>query len=428
MRSLIRFCAVTVLLGCVPAGVPVPQRCANDAAIEIPAGFCASIFADSLGRARYIAIAPNGDVYVSIEGTRPGQQTATPAFVALRDTNGDGRADRIERSGVRGNTGIALSGDYLYVDQGETIVRYHRGRNELVPSEKSDTIVGGLPLIPGHRARNFVIAADRSLYVNVGSASNSCQVKDRTLESPGKDPCDELLTRAGIWKFDADKLNQRFDPASRYATGARNSTGMAIGPDGKLFANTHGRDQLTENWPRTFPESTYGHENPAESLIEIERGDDFGWPYCFYSFAENKLVDAPEYGGDGKRDTRCASKKQPAAVFPAHWAPLDLLFYNGSNLPLRYRDGAFITFHGSWNRMKGMQAGGKIIFQPLVNGKAAGPFEIFADGFAGVPPQEINPDKARHRPVGLAAAPDGSLFVSDDDGGRIYRIVYTGTR
>jgi glucose/arabinose dehydrogenase len=203
---------------------------------------------------------------------------------------------------------------------------------------------------------------------------------------------------------------------------------MAIGPDGRLYANTHGRDQLTENWPRIFPDSMYGHENPAESLLEVNRGDDFGWPYCFYSFAEQRLVDAPEYGGDGKKTTRCADKKAPLAIFPAHWAPLDLLFYRGSNFPERYRNGVFITFHGSWNRMKGMQAGGKIIFQPMADGRPSGPFEIFADEFAGVPPEEINPAKAKHRPVGLAVAPDGSMFVADDDGGRIYRITYTGRR
>jgi glucose/arabinose dehydrogenase len=407
--------------------VAVNPHCANDAAIVVPAGFCASIFADNLGHARYLAIAANNDVYVSIEGTRPGQQAPLPAFIALRDTDHDGRADRIERVGTKGNTGIALSDGFLYVDQGEAITRF-RMTADLVPASPPDTVVSGLPLNPGHRARNFVIAPDGSLYVNVGSPSNACQVKDRALESPGKDPCDELTTRGGIWRFDARRLNQKFDPGARFATGARNSTGMVIGPDGRLYANTHGRDQLTENWPRIFPDSMYGHENPAESLLEVNRGDDFGWPYCFYSFAEQRLVDAPEYGGDGKKTTRCADKKAPLAIFPAHWAPLDLLFYRGSNFPERYRNGVFITFHGSWNRMKGMQAGGKIIFQPMADGRPSGPFEIFADEFAGVPPEEINPAKAKHRPVGLAVAPDGSMFVADDDGGRIYRITYTGRR
>jgi glucose/arabinose dehydrogenase len=382
-----------------------------------------------VGKARYVAIADNGDVYVSIEGTNPQDKTPNPpAFIALRDTNHDGRADQIERVGARGNTGLALNGGYLYVDQGENINRYRMQAGQLVPSTTPETVVSGFPMLPGHRSRNFVITRDGSLLVNVGSPSNACQVEDRKLESPGKDPCPELETRAGIWKFSATSLNQQFSSSARIATGARNSTGMALGTDGKLYAMTHGRDQLTQNWPKIFPDTTYGDSNPAETMLQINAGDDFGWPYCYYSVAEKKLVDAPEYGGDGKKDTRCANKKPPLAVYPAHWAPLDLLFYSGSNFPSKYRNGAFITFHGSWNRAKGMQAGGKIVFQPLPNGTASAPYEIFADGFAGVAREEIDPQKAKHRPVGLAVAPDGSMYVADDKGGRIYRITYTGQR
>ena len=403
--------------------------CANNGGITVPAGFCASVFADSLGKARYLAIAPNGDIYVSIEGTNPMDKTPNPpAFIALRDTNHDGRADRIEKVGLRGNTGIALNGGYLYVDQGEKINRYAMRPGELVPSTTPETVVTGLPMNPGHRSRNFVITSDGSLLVNVGSPSNACQVEDRKKESAGKDPCTELETRAGIWKFSATTLNQQFSPAARIVTGARNSTGMDLGQDGKLYAMTHGRDQLTQNWPQIFPDTTYGDNNPAESLLQMNAGDDFGWPYCFYSFAEKKLVDAPEYGGDGKKDTRCASKKEPLAVYPAHWAPLDLMLYSGTKFPDKYRGGAFISFHGSWNRAKGMQAGGKIVFQPMTNGAPSGAYEIFADGFAGVSPEEIDPQKAKHRPVGMAIAPDGSMYVADDKGGRIYRITYTGQR
>jgi len=402
--------------------------CANDAGITLPAGFCSSIFADSISKARYIAIAENGDLYVSIEGTNPQDKTPRPAFVALRDANRDGRADQVEKVGERGNTGIALSGGYLYVDQGEKINRYAMRSGELVPSTSPETVVSGFPMNPGHRARNFVITGEGNLLVNVGSPSNACQVQDRKLESPGKDPCTELESRAGIWKFSATALNQQFSPSARIVTGARNSTGMAIGSDGKLYAMTHGRDQLTQNWPKIFPDTSYGDTNPAESLLQMNPGDDFGWPYCYYSFVEKKLVDAPEYGGDGKRTTRCENKKAPLAVYPAHWSPLDLIFYSGSNFPEKYRNGAFITFHGSWNRSKGIQAGGKIVFQPMANGFPSGAYEVFADGFAGVPPEEIDPTKAKHRPVGMAIARDGSMYVADDRGGRIYRITYTGQR
>src|SRR5512133_2746076 len=155
-RSLL---PVVVLALCCTSASPRPavtnmmsqSACANDAEIIVTRGFCASIFADSLGHPRYLAIAPNGDVYVSIEGTRPGQTTPTPAFIALRDTNHDGRADQVERVGQKGNTGIALHGGYLYVDQGEAITRYRMTDGSLVPQTPPVTILAGLPLNPGHR-------------------------------------------------------------------------------------------------------------------------------------------------------------------------------------------------------------------------------------------------------------------------------------
>lgn len=404
---------------------------ADNAGITLPPGFCASVFADSLGRIRYLAVAPNGDVYASIDGTRPVPQGQTPppsrgAFVALRDSDNDGRADRIEYAGTRGNTGIALRGNYLYVDEGERIVRYPRAAGQLVPTMTPEVIVSGMPLTPGHRARNFAFGPDGSLYVNVGSATNSCQVRDRTPESPGIDPCTELLTRAGIWRFSETAANQGFSQSARYATGVRNGTGMAF-LGSQLYAMTHGRDMLWENWPKVYPDSLYGTHNPAEKLLRVDEGDNFGWPYCYYSVNLNRLVTAPEYGGDGTKTDRCGGSEGPAAAYPAHWAPLDLHFYSGTTFPAKYRSGVFISFHGSWNRAPGMQAGGKIVFQPFANGEPSGEYEIFADEFAGLPATEIRPNLAKHRPVGIAMGPGGELYIADDAGGRIYRIVYRGT-
>ena len=413
-------------------------KCVGDnAGLTLPSGICAAVFADSIGHARHIVVAQNGDVYVTLEGTQPTRAnqpapaTAEPpkaSFVALRDTTRDGRADVIERIGTVGNTGIALANGYLYVDEGKDIVRYKRGDDELKPSGAREVVVQSLPMLPGHRARNIAIGNDGALYVNVGSATNSCQVKDRVNESPGNDPCTELNTRAGIWKFDANKTGQSFSEKARFASGIRNGMGLAVRPgDGAVFAMQHGRDQLHDNWPKLFPTTQYQAENPGEELLQVSQGDNFGWPYCYYAMDEKKLVTAPEYGGDGKKTDRCTDKKAPVAVYPGHWAPMSLLFYTGGNaLPAKYKDGVFIAFHGSWNRAPDPQAGYRVVFQPMSNGQPSGEYETFADGFTGLSPEEIQPDRAKHRPVGLAQGPDGALYITDDAGGRIYRLTSAG--
>jgi glucose/arabinose dehydrogenase len=404
----------------------------GDTGITLPSGFCATVFADSIVHGRDAVVASNGDVYVTLEGRAPSPKQASGgaararqwSFVAMRDTNRDGRADLIERVGSVGNTGIGIANGYLYVDEGKRIVRYARPDTQLVPTAKAEVVVDGIPLDPGHRARNFAIGSDGSLYLNVGSPSNSCQQKDRANESPGKDPCGELTTRAGIWRFAANRVNQHFSPSARYATGIRNGMGLAFGPDGKLYATQHGRDQLHDNWPTIFPTTKYQADNPAEELLQVNQGDDFGWPYCYYAMDQKKLVDAPEYGGDGTKSDRCDNRKEPIAVFPGHWAPMSLLFYSGSTFPEKYRNGAFIAFHGSWNRAPEPQEGYRVVFQPMSNGAANGDYETFANGFAGVPPAQIQPGTAKHRPTGLAQGPDGALYVTDDLGGRVYRITF----
>jgi len=414
-----------------PAAVK-PNGCPGDnAGLTLPDGFCASVFADSLIHARDVVVASNGDVYVTLEGTDPSQKSARgrpgASFVALRDTTNDGHTDIVKRIGAVGNTGIGLHNGFLYVDEGRQIVRYARADSQLVPTKRK-VVLSGIPLFPEHVARNFAFGNDGSLYVNLGSASNSCQKIDRSPESPGQDPCAELSTRAGIWRYSADKLNQSFSSAERFATGLRNGMGLAVAADGKLYGTQHGRDQLHEHWPKVFPSADYQAENPGEELIQINKDDDFGWPYCYYAMDQKKLVDAPEYGGDGTRNTRCATKKEPIVAFPGHWAPMSLAFYTGTMFPERYRHGAFVAFHGSWNRAPQPQAGYRVVFQPLVNGAESGPYETFADGFAGEDAGNIQPDTAKHRPVGIAVGPDGSLFVTDDAGGRVYKITYRASR
>ncbi|HEU0055558.1 MAG TPA: PQQ-dependent sugar dehydrogenase, partial [Longimicrobium sp.] len=228
--------------------------------------------------------------------------------------------------------------------------------------------------------------------------------------------------RAGTWRFDANRPNQTQARGERWATGVRNGLALAWNPGvGALYAVSHGRDQLG---PSPNFNDQANAELPAEELFRLDRGTDGGWPYCFHDGRRNVKVLAPEYGGDGRQVGRCAGKARPVVAFPAHWAPNDLLWYTGAQFPARYRGGAFVAFHGSWNRAPLPQQGYRVAFVPFRGAQPAGQFETFADGFAGGSPQ---PGTAPHRPTGLAQGPDGSLYVADDAGGTLWRIVYRGT-
>jgi glucose/arabinose dehydrogenase len=413
-------------------GATSPACPINDTGLKMPAGFCATIFADGIGHARHMVVAPGGVVYVNTwSGTYYGDDTprAGGFLVALQDKGGTGKADVIERfgetmqSGGAGGTGIGMYKGSIFAEINDRIVRYPLPAGSIVPKDAPVTVVSGLPLGGDHPMHPFIVNAEGSIYVDVASATNSCQLENRTLKSPGANPCSELETRGGIWRYDANKSNQPFSTAERYATGIRNGEGFAIDTSGRLFVTQHGRDQLHTNWPDLYKpdqEATL----PAEEVLLLKQGGDYGWPECYYDAFAQKLVLAPEYGGDGgKKLGVCTNKIPPAAAFPAHWAPNAMVYYDKKEFPERYRNGVFIAFHGSWNRAPYPQGGYNIVFQPLSEGHASGQCEIFADGFAGA---VKTPDKADHRPSGLAVGPDGSLYVSDDVGGRIYRIVYRG--
>jgi glucose/arabinose dehydrogenase/mono/diheme cytochrome c family protein len=409
------------------------QACPNDdSGLTLPAGFCATVFADGIGHARHMVVAPNGVLYVNTwSGRYYGNDTphAGGFLVALADKRNSGNADVVERfgetaqSGGHGGTGIGMYKGAIYAEINDRIVRYPLSPDSIVPSGSPETIVSGLPLGGDHPMHPFIISGDGTMLVDVASATNACQAKNRMLKSPGLKPCTELETRGGIWRYDANKTNQTFSSADRFATGIRNAEGFAIEPDGQVLVTQHGRDQLHANWPDLFKDDQEA-TLPAEELLLLKENGDYGWPECYYDAFVQKLVLAPEYGGDGGKATgACANKLGPLAAFPAHWAPNAMVRYDREQFPAHYRNGVFIAFHGSWDRAPYAQGGYNVVFQPLSAKLASGECEIFADGFAGA---VETPAQAEHRPSGLAVGPDGSLYISDDARGRIYRIIYRG--
>src|SRR5438094_937519 len=253
---------------------------------------------------------------------------------------------------------------------------------------------------------------------------NACQNPDRRPKIPGQDPCPLLETYGGIWRFDENKTGQTFANGTRYATGLRQMIAIAW-HDGALYLVMNNRDSLDQLWPDLFKPQD-NQTRPAEPMYRVDRaGDNFGWPYCFYDYTQNTLLLNPEYGGDGKTVGRCSQFKPPIVAFPAHWAPVALMFYTGSQFPKKYQGGAFIAFHGSWNRAPAPQDGYNVTFQPFSGNKPSGKFEVFADGFAGRTPL-MQPNLAAARADGVAQGPDGSLYIGDSEKGKIWRVLYTG--
>ena len=397
-----------------PTGPSTDAACdTGNGGINLPTGFCATIFADQVGAARHIVVTPTGDVYVMLSGG---------GVLALRDTNGDGRSDVRATFGRSGNSGLYLRGNSLYADIGAIIVRYTLTPGTLMPASAPDTIVRGLPTGGAHTSRSVAVDANNNLFVGIGSATNIC-------DSGVKDPCNELPTRAGVWRFDATTTNQQFSTGARFATGIRNAVGMAIHPTtGLLYVTQHGRDDLYQNYPNMFSAAD-GAESPGEELFQVNQGDDFGWPYCYFDSRTKARVLGPEYGGDRTTVGRCSTTRANVAAFPGHWAPNGLAFYTSSAataFPAHYRNGAFIAFHGSWNRAPQVQAGYLIAFVAASGSSLAPTYEVFSDGFAGAALTSTSDSQAAHRPTGLAVDSSGALYITDDKAGRIWRVVYRG--
>lgn len=387
--------------------------------LRLPSGFSAQVFADGLGEARHLVVSPQGTVFVKLGRLKDGK-----GIILLQDANKDGKAEKESGFGNFEGTGIAIGNDYLYASSDEQVYRYALdGKGNVKDPNAPELIVTGLINRHQHAAKAITLDTRGHLYVNIGAYSNACQERDRTKGSPGRRPCPVLDSAGGIWQFDAMKRNQSYGDGKRYVTGLRNVVGIDWNEElNQLFVTQHGRDQLFQLFPDLY-DAKQGAELPAETLYAVKEGDDCGWPYIYYDHIQKKKILAPEYGGDGKK-TGGENAIDPAVAFPGHMAPNALLFYTGRMFPAKYRNGAFIAFHGSWNRAPENQKGYFVAFVPFKNGKPAGDWEVFADNFAGKENLK-SPGEAEHRPCGLAQGPDGALYVADDVKGTIYRITYT---
>ena len=421
--------APDVAVNARPSKPPPPAefRCdADNGGLTLPAGFCATVFADGVGAARHLAVSPAGYLYVALAGA-----AGTPRGVlALRDRNGDGRADETASFGSAAGNGIAWYDRWLYFAENDRVVRYAFKKGStppLAPTGSPTVVVSGLPADRDHRNKSIAISGAGTMYVNVGSATNSCQRENRSLESPGIDPCPELATRSGIWTLSASAVGLTQPQTTRHATGLRNTVALAVEPTtGVPYGVQMNRDNLYDDWPALYsPEDDA--RLPSEELVRIVANADFGWPYCYHDPQLAAKVLAPEYGGDGSAVGRCAGAALPSLVFPAHWAPLSMAFYTGTRFPSAYRGGAFVAFHGDYFTDKGRpnaSPGYLVAYVPFADGQPSGGYTVFADGFIGA--GTASPSGAEHRPTGLAVAPDGALFIADDKGGRIWRVVYQG--
>jgi glucose/arabinose dehydrogenase len=411
------FAILALVLPFVFAANRPPDKVPDDAFITVPSGFLVETVVTTLGNNRHLVVNTNGDIYVKLSKLDNGN-----GILVLRKVNG--KYTVVNRFGNYTGTGIAIKNGYLYASSDDAVYRYKfNSKNEIDNPDAPEKIVTGLLNQGTHASKSIALDNAGNIYVNIGAPSNACQVTDRSAGSPGQDPCPLLKMAGGIWQFKANRLNQSYAQGIRYATGLRNVVGLDWNnQQNKLYAMQHGRDQLSQLYPKLY-NNQENAELPAEEFFQIKKGGDYGWPYCYYDQFQKKKILAPEYGGDSKKQDRCAGKEKPIMAFPGHWAPNAVLFYTGNNFPARYKNGAFIAFHGSWNRAPLMQAGYCVVFVPFKNGLPSGNYEIFANGFTGK--EEIaGPGQAKYRPCGLAQDKEGNLFISDSREGRIWKIRY----
>lgn len=425
LNSLFRPLAILLIALAPSAAFAALAPSEGNGGISLPDGFHAVVVADGLDGIRGIAVAPNGDVYGTVRGR---------GIVALRDTDGNGVANIVSfleetpSAHVSPGSGMAIHDGYLYFSTDDAIYRYKREPGQLLPTGELETVISGLPNKRQHSAKMFTFGGDGMLYAEVGSPSNALGNPDRALGAKGVS--DEEVKKfqsehGGFWRFDPNKLNQTQADGYHFSTGHRHILAVAWNPVSKsLFVAQNGRDVLNGVSPDLFT-AEYNSERVSEEFHILKEGSNFGWPYTYFDPIDKVRLFSPEYGGDGKKGPPKGKYPDPLIAFPAHWAPMQMTYYADDQFPKKYQGGMFLAFHGSWNRSP-VQKGYNVTFIPFDDaGMPTGDYEVFAFGFQG--DEEISsPRDAKYRPMGVAAGPDGSLYVGADQGGRVWRIFYDG--
>ena len=410
-----------LLLALIAASGLVALAADQPDGLKLPDGFHATVVAEGVGPIRHLAVRDNGDLYASTLKDAQGNG----GIIAIHVDPATHKAVETKRFGsIDGGTGIRFANGKLYASTPSGVSRFTFTGNELVPSKDPETIIDGTPTThPGFNRTNRPIAIDAkgNLYIALDASANMCTEPNtpQGAKPVGLKPCPDLGTRSGIWRFDANKLGQKFpSDGEQLATGIRDMTALDwSAADGNLYGIMHGRDNTSRTWPDLV--SAADEDHIADEMHKVVKGTNFGWPYTYYDGVRNVRLISPEYGGDGKTSPPAGMYSTPVLTFHSRRpAPVDLLFYKGTKFPAQYRNGAFIVLHGTANR-----TGYDVVFVPWGKNGRAGEPTVFVDGFAAFDPAATTP-RAVYRPVGIAEAPDGSLYISDTNKGRIWRVSY----
>jgi glucose/arabinose dehydrogenase len=346
---------------------------------QAPAGFEVSLFAD-LKNSRWMAVAPNGDVFVS--------QPRTGNIIILRDSKGSGHADQTFTylTGLARFQGVAFNRGYFYYSDINAIWRVPYKDGDTAPGGKPEKVTAAANLRSEgmHPSRNFAFGPDGTLYMSMGSHDNVSDFR------PG----------AEIFKVAAN------GELVTYASGIRNPVGLTFQPGtGTLYASVNERDGL-------------GDKLPPDYFTSVKPGGFYGYPYSYTGKNPDPNWGSRDPGG------KIASAIMPDVLFPAHSAPIGLTFYTGTSFPRDYQGDAFVSLHGSWDTSE--PTGYKVVRIHFVNGKPDGGYENFVTGFRDDNGVKGEPARAWGKPSGLAIAKDGALLIADDTGGPIWRVQYKG--